>query len=372
MHWMSEKFELSRNDGSGNVRPMEGLRGFAVFLVFLVHYTTLMSPFILTTPGIATALESIHSIGNAGVDLFFVLSGYLIYGSLMARRQDFVPFMRRRIARIYPAFLVVLLVYLLLSFLQPATSKIPSGTPQALLYISQNLLLLPGIFKIDPIITVAWSLSYEMLYYIVLPPLILLLKLHARPAAWRVGFFVLAGATILGTCAVYGGPIRLAMFVSGIVLHEALRAKVNAPPPGVVVTLAAASLWLIAAAYHGPLAAASRTLALMVAFFYLCLHCFSLSLSWLTRAFCVAPLRWLGNMSYSYYLIHGLALKAGVMLLMFQAPGLQMNAGVALIALPLVFGLTLLPAAALFLFIERPFSLSKRAAPTAPPVPAPI
>lgn len=225
---MAQKFELSRNDGSGNVRPMEGLRGFAVFLVFLVHYATLMSPFILKTPGISTAVEAIHSIGNAGVDLFFVLSGYLIYGSLMARRQGFVPFMRRRIARIYPAFLVVLLVYVVLSFLQPTTSKIPSGTHQSILYILQNMLLLPGIFKIDPIITVAWSLSYEMLYYIILPPLILLLKLRARPAVWRVGFFVLAGGTILGACAVYGGPIRLAMFVSGILLHEALPAKVKA------------------------------------------------------------------------------------------------------------------------------------------------
>lgn len=110
----------------------------------------------------------------------------------------------------------------------------------------------------------------------------------------------------------------------------------------------------------------------MVAFFYLCIHCVCLSRSWLTRAFSVAPLRWLGNMTYSYYLIHGLALKAVVMLLMLQAPGLQMNAPVAPIALPLVFGLTLLPTAALFLFIERPFSLSKRASPTAPPVLAPI
>ena len=36
--WLSRRFELSRHGSAANVRPMEGLRGFAVFLVFVVHY----------------------------------------------------------------------------------------------------------------------------------------------------------------------------------------------------------------------------------------------------------------------------------------------------------------------------------------------
>ncbi|MBS0174815.1 MAG: acyltransferase family protein, partial [Nitrospira sp.] len=85
MEWLREKFELARGGTEHNVRAMEGLRGFAVFLVFLVHYATLIRPWIESGSALSRTTNAIHSIGNVGVDLFFVLSGYLIYGSLMAR-----------------------------------------------------------------------------------------------------------------------------------------------------------------------------------------------------------------------------------------------------------------------------------------------
>jgi exopolysaccharide production protein ExoZ len=70
-------------------------------------------------------------------------------------------------------------------------------------------------------------------------------------------------------------------------------------------------------------------------------------------------MRRLGNMSYSYYLIHGLALKAAFMVL----PSSQMF----LVLLPLAFALTLIPSMALFLLVERPLSLAPaKAAPVAP------
>ena len=77
MEWLTQRFELSRGGGDHNVRPMEGLRGFAVFLVFLVHYATLISPWIAQPSALFNVATALHTIGNAGVDLFFVLSGYL-------------------------------------------------------------------------------------------------------------------------------------------------------------------------------------------------------------------------------------------------------------------------------------------------------
>lgn len=369
MQWLSDKFELSRNDGSGNVRPMEGMRGFAVFLVFLVHFASMMAPWISKHSALATAALKLHAIGNAGVDLFFVLSGYLIYGSLMARQQAFVPFMRRRIRRIYPAFSVVFLVYLLLSILQPATSKIPADGAGASLYIVQNFLLLPGIFKIEPIVTVAWSLSYEMLYYLVLPPLLSLLGMRVRSGTWRSTFFILAGAGILVSCTMYDGPLRLVMFIGGILLHEALRVPIKAPRGGYTAALVIAGLAFQAAPYYGEIAWATRIVVLLVAFFFLCLHCFTTPRTWLARFFSLTPLRWLGNMSYSYYLLHGLALKVSIMMMFAVVPKVSHEVAFTLAALPVMFILTLLPSAALFLLIERPLSLNKKAPPHLTPTP---
>ena len=61
----------------------------------------------------------LEGMGHAGVDLFFVLSGYLIYGSVVTRYQPFLPFIGRRLQRIYPAFAATFAMYVVLSLLFP-------------------------------------------------------------------------------------------------------------------------------------------------------------------------------------------------------------------------------------------------------------
>jgi peptidoglycan/LPS O-acetylase OafA/YrhL len=328
-----------------------------VFLVFLVHYATLMAPWMSQHSTLAGTWALVHTVGNAGVDLFFVLSGYLIYGSLIARDQAYLPFLRRRIARIYPAFLVIFVIYLALSWLRPAESKIPAGTLPALTYILQNVLLLPGIFKIEPMITVAWSLSYEMLYYLVLPLVITACRLRETSRAWRVSFFIVLTVVLLLACLRTAGPIRLAMFMAGILLYEAIRSNARPPGAGLVAVLVVCALIFTAAPFAGAFGFVAKLLGLFFAFFFLCQVCFTQPQSRLARAFSFTPLRWLGNMSYSYYLLHGLALKAVVMALLIKAPGVKSEALFVYGALPFVFALTLVPPALLFLLVERPFSL---------------
>ncbi|HEY2847883.1 MAG TPA: acyltransferase family protein, partial [Pyrinomonadaceae bacterium] len=88
--WFSDKFEVSRGLQGKNVRPMEGLRGLAVSLVFLVHYVALIRPWIEGHPLLDQVADGMHTIGNTGVDLFFVLSGYLIYGILLKKQPHFL------------------------------------------------------------------------------------------------------------------------------------------------------------------------------------------------------------------------------------------------------------------------------------------
>jgi exopolysaccharide production protein ExoZ len=359
MGWLSQRFELSHSGSGTDLLSMEGLRGFAVFLVFLVHYTTLIDPWTAKQPALHAFADDIHTIGNAGVDLFFVLSGYLIYGSLMARPQPFLRYMRRRVERIYPTFSFVFVVYVLLALALPATNKIPVPATAAAIYLLENFLLLPGLFPIEPLITVAWSLSYEVLFYLTIPLLILVLGLRERSAGWRVSLFAAFALAIALACSFWGGPLRLVMFISGILLHEAIRRKRLSLPPGwVVVTALAGALLFQTMSLHGPGAYALKILALFVAFFLVCLSCFGAPTGLVPRVFSWRPLRWLGNMSYSYYLIHGLALKTAFVLVVILWPPSSTSSSVFWLLLPVTFALTLVPAGLLFLTIERPLSLS--------------
>lgn len=367
MNWLTDRFELSRSDGAQNIRPMEGLRGFAVFLVFLVHYVTLVTPWLSDTAEVRTLARSLHTIGNTGVDLFFVLSGYLIYGSLISRHQPFGRFMSRRIQRIYPAFIVVFLTYVLLSFAFPSESKIPSDAATGFIYLAMNLLLLPGLFPIEPMITVAWSLSYEMFYYLMIPSIIAIFQLRDRSPTWRVLFFITMAGAISAYCLAFGGHIRLIMFIAGVLLYEATEPR-WAPTPSSASGLAALVVGLVATLIplQGSAGAVLKVNILFIAFFVLCLACFRAPAAWLPSAFSWSPLRWLGNMSYSYYLIHGLALKAGFLTLHEVLPSDAYGSWLFWALLPPMFVLTLLPSGALFLLVERPFSLARPVAQAAP------
>lgn len=374
MNWLAQHFELSRGGEAANVRPMEGLRGFAVLLVFLVHYVSLFKVWIQNVSVSMEIANALHTIGNSGVDLFFVLSGFLIYGSLIRRKQPYSQFIYRRVERIYPTFTAVFLIYICLSFVFRSERKIPVDLLEAALYLVQNFLLLPGLLSIEPMITVAWSLSYEMFYYLAIPIAIEILRLRERTSNWRKAFFVGVSLLIIGYCAAYGGPIRLVMFISGILLFEAIGLGESGPNPSSYIGLLALTIGLLGTLLpiSGSIGYAAKISILFVAFFLLCHTCFHSRSGWLSRSFSWTPLRWLGNMSYSYYLLHGLTLKAAFLIISTLFPKTVFGMWHFWVLLPLMLVVTLLPTSALFIAVERPFSLfpsRKRSNPLGP-VPA--
>jgi exopolysaccharide production protein ExoZ len=346
---------------------MEGLRGFAVLLVFLVHYESLLEPWISHDAPLLTLAHSVLIVGNAGVDLFFLLSGYLIYGSLLTRQQSFRKFFARRLQRIYPAFTTVFAMYVALSLLLPSENKIPSdGTA---LYLLENYLLLPGLFPIQPMIKVAWSLSYEMFCYLLLPVMVVLLRLNERTLRWRLMLFVSIAAALSAYTVLNGGPIRLIMFISGMVLFEVIR-NTELRAPGSIGAIAlilglAGMLWPLAE----PAGETFKVLLLFATFLVFGLACFRSPHAWLPAAFSWTPLRWLGNMSYSYYLLHGLVLKGGFMALSRLFPPTGDESALHWLLLLPMMALTLIPSAALFLLVERPFSLAPAVGPAVTQVP---
>lgn len=253
MNFFRSLFEIGHG-GHRQIRSMEGVRGLAVFMVFMVHYTTLVEPWL--GAGIPTRewATSLRGMGNAGVDLFFVLSGYLIYGTLISKPRPLAAYFRRRIQRIYPAFLAVFAIYLALSWLFPRESKIPTdGLLAAGSYILGNLLLLPGLFPIEPMIAVAWSLSYEMFYYLVIPVVIALLRLRGWPRGARMAAFL--GVAILGIAYAFqfgGGHVRLVMFVAGILLFETLESRMFPRVDALGLVALVIGMGLIEHAVFGP------------------------------------------------------------------------------------------------------------------------
>jgi peptidoglycan/LPS O-acetylase OafA/YrhL len=337
--------------------PIEGLRGFATLLVFLVHYVTLIEPWLAPSTATFKVASFLYAIGHSGVDLFFVLSGFLIYGGLLGRPAPLAPYVRRRIQRIYPTFTAVFVLYVAASWLVPRESKLPAGAPATALYLAANYLLLPGMFEIEPMITVAWSLSYEMFFFLACPLLIVVLGLRRWPAAIRVALFLAMAVGLIWLSPVIESRTRLAMFLAGMALWDTLRPVKNVMLPFAAVLAAALGFAVCYVVEQRELGPGVWTFGLFVAFYVLCYAALQDD-GPLARLFAWTPLRWFGNMSYSFFLLHGLMLKGLFLFLATRAlPAARWEATFWLL-LPVAFLAALLPSAVLYLLIERPFSLA--------------
>lgn len=148
---------------------LDGLRGIAILLVLLHHFTRL-DP---VTP-LDTALLHLPQIGWAGVDLFFVLSGFLITGILIdARGSDryFSSFYARRTLRIFPLYYLVVILSLVVVPQFPAAFEMlvtasPAREWPYWLYLTNFLVAERGAFT-HGILDVTWSLAIEEQFYIV-------------------------------------------------------------------------------------------------------------------------------------------------------------------------------------------------------------
>lgn len=341
-------FEL-QDPAHARLLPMEGLRGAAVILVFLQHYTR-QAQLIGQAPGPTTLItEVFRHYGNYGVELFFVLSGYLIYGTLMQGRTTFLLFMARRVQRIYPAFLIVFAGTVAVRFLIPG--GIPTEFGPALVLIAENLLLLPGMLPITRIVEVAWSLSFEMFFYIVTAVVVLGLRAGQRSKQLRLGgLFVLCGLLLAaGMTGVIDIQFRALPFFAGIFLAEGLGRPVPSWAGWAAPALAFSAA--LSRPYLGPIEQVLQT----AGFFCLCAVCFR-DAGFVSIFMRLTPLRWLGNMSYSYYLLHGIVVRVAMVGLAHFVPG-ELPALLFWALMPVAFAATLVPAAILFVVVERPFSI---------------
>lgn len=360
---LEQWFELGPAEAN-RLLPMEGLRGLAVLLVFFVHFgAQIKNTLWLQIPGIGIALQT---LGHAGVDLFFVLSGYLIYGMTLRRPRPYLGFLGRRAQRLYPTFLVVLVLELGMALASTSRGYLPTDSGELAATLVANLLFLPGVFPIKPIVTVAWSLSYEVAFYLVVPVLVGGLRMRAWPPVARAVLMVLAVWVMAVTGWQHG---RMGMFVCGMLLVEALPQIRSLDRQALISTAVCGAVLLTAGHGHRGIV----FMALFVTCFLVCGAAFAPagSQGLVARALSWQPLRWLGNMSYSYYLAHGLVLDVLFRVLRKVMYGTIASLGEAawFVLLGPAFMATLIGSAALFLLVERPYSILPSAKREASPSP---
>jgi exopolysaccharide production protein ExoZ len=356
---------------SQRILPLEGMRGVAALMVFFVHFYALLGLYARPDSFLRAATNFAGIIGNAGVDVFFVISGFLMYGIVLRKPTPILTYLRRRVRRLYPVFLFVFLAYVVLSYVMPMESRIPRSPKAAGEYLLLNLAMLPGMLPIIPLVRVAWSLSYEWFYYLLLPFSMWAFRLRRWSSGWRIAF-------VLGLCFAqyvlcnlhWSSHPRLIMFGAGACLWELatyfgisryLGWRGEACTIGLVFFALA---WMgIAGRYHlgvvlnqAGIPSVNSPL-LFVSFFALALYSLFYN-GVLSRFFSITWLRWVGNISYSYYLIHGLTLHFVARLMRYVIGTQPLPAPLFLLLGAVAMLTTIVVSALLFLAIEKPLSIT--------------
>lgn len=293
---------------NGEIRSLTGLRGLAACYVVLYHFGA-------DHASLGSKLKTFIGHGYTAVDLFFVLSGFvmaLTYARSFAAGfgvQPYLSFLTKRIARVWPLYMVVTIV----------TVALAGGTGVEVFLV--NLVMVQS-WGISPSIVVpAWSISTEWGAYLLFP-LLLTLTIFCPPRR-VVG-------TALVTAAALSALVLLPSSVSHAVrLRGPLDLYDGANYAPMVRCLTEFTLGLVAwrAAQHGAVrrlsdraalsgAVAVAVLALLMVHdadlaVALCFPFLIVSVATdrppVARLLGARPVHWLGDISYALYLVHPFA-----------------------------------------------------------------
>jgi len=347
----------------GYLPALDGLRGVAILLVLGQHAPT--RPLI---------------DGFVGVTVFFCLSGYLITTLLLREletgRVDFRAFYRRRVARLGPGLVVVVLVTTAVVLIARPDLRIGQVFASAGASVSYTTSLFDWAhhpFATGDYFNYTWTLSIEEQFYL-LWPLALVWAYRRDPRLLAALTVVLIGATL--TLDLYLGLTRAVKYdpheyfgtdtnalpilvgaMLAIVVHERwLPRTLDALAPAALPALALLPvLGYLNETFHPSLVITSGTaLSLLVLIGVLVTPG-----STATALLSSRPLRWLGERSYSIYLWNVLA-RAAILNTFGHTPVGDLGWSVAVLVL----------GEASFRYVERPLRTRLRRGGSAPPAPA--
>lgn len=310
--------------GWSHVPALDGVRGIAVIAVLLFH------------GGVSWARG-----GFLGVDAFFVLSGLLITSLLLdeGRRTGFIDlgrFWSRRARRLLPAMLLVVAAAGLYGYLLAPRGSLAGLRKDAiatLFYVANWRYISAGADYFEAtaapsVLRHTWSLAIEEQFYLAWPLVVWGLARLRRALHVSVGVVAAIGTVLSATAmwlrfepgggesrAYFGTDTRVQVVLTGAVLAALLagrhRRRLEVSPAlrtGLGVGAAVASVGFLAAVatvrgdetplFRGGFLAAAVGVGVVLA------HVVLVPDGWSSRAFAVAPLRWIGLLSYGLYLWH--------------------------------------------------------------------
>jgi peptidoglycan/LPS O-acetylase OafA/YrhL len=291
------------------IPQLDAVRGIAILLV-LIHNTDSFP---------ALHLEAISTYGWMGVDLFFVLSGFLITGILLDAKQSesyFKNFYARRCLRIWPLYYSLLIfMFLIVPQLHPSDARdiFERSSPWWSYPILLQNFLVAVPAEAAGALGVTWSLAIEEQFYLIWP---LVVRYFSASQIKQIAAFVILASPVLRYFLVghhvniYSNFFcRLDGLMAGALLAVVLRSESLVPAKHVklacVAFLIAACLAILAENQQVRWIAFSMTSLASVSLVYLSL--FSPA-KWVQTFFRNRFLTYTGTISYGLYLLHKIPL----------------------------------------------------------------
>lgn len=279
--------------GGGFVPSIQGLRGVAAMSVLIDHFCDMPKGGVYDIPNpgflppIWPWLQSVINSGGHGVELFFMISGFLIPASLV-RHGSIGKFMYDRILRIMPVFVMLHMALFVAGPIVGYKFFRNIDLPTYLQVFSANLFFVQDALGLPIAQQNAWTLTYEWAFYILFA---LCFGAVVRLRSW----WLAAPLILIGFLCILRWPIT-AFFVIGMLFSATnLRFRVTGAA-GVVAGLACFAAMYAALDLLHPFAALTPGFLL-----------FGMVLatgSGMAGLLSSAPLQYIGKISYSLYLVH--------------------------------------------------------------------
>jgi len=316
---------------------LNGYRGLCAMLVFVFH---LGSAGIVAWPSGSAAADASTYLWRSmtyGVEMFFMISGFVIFGSLL-RHRTISGFLKDRVIRIFSAWVPALCAVTLMCLALQIPPIEGRSAGSALALFIGNLFLLPPIFRFPMLHQVSWSLSYEWVFYLTAAGGLFLYR-RSQPR-----YALLTLWLTLGALFVMLFP-RALFFLTGIIVFHYRdwfvqhKQWLRFPVLSLLIFLLA---WEATGAFFAHLNDTvfdfildGRIVALFIAF-AASLHLFAsvtLNASNQTQFLCGRVFQFLGNISYSFYLWHTLVMALFKrIVLAFVVPEIGAVAGLVVFA----------------------------------------